>query len=99
VSEVAKYPCGSQDESGPEVVYRLELASNAKLRIRVFTDDGVDVDVYWLDGEAPATCTARADKVLDVDATAGVHRIVLDTFSSAGVPKSGRYRLTVVTVD
>lgn len=94
--EVDKYACGSQDESGPEVVYRVTLAKPTKLRIRVFADDGVDVDLHWLDGATAASCTARADRLLDVDAAAGVFHVVVDTFVTAGMPKSGAYRLTIV---
>ncbi|MEO7097465.1 MAG: SGNH/GDSL hydrolase family protein, partial [Polyangiales bacterium] len=96
IDQTDAYACGTQDESGPEVVYRVELAAAAKLRIRVFSDEGADLDVHWLDGEGASSCTARADKMLDVDAKAGVHRLVVDTFSSGGVAKVGRYRLTLV---
>lgn len=94
--EVDVYPCGPQDESGPEVVYRIDLAEPAKLRVRVFADDGADVDLHWLDGETAATCTARHDRVLDVDASAGAHRLVIDTFVASAAPKPGGYRLTIV---
>lgn len=96
VDEVDRYPCGAQDESGPEVVYQVNLAAPTKLRIRVFVDDGVDVDLHWLDGAAASTCTARADRLLDVDAAAGSHRIVVDTFVSGGAAKPGNFRLTVL---
>jgi hypothetical protein len=96
IDQTDAYPCGTQDESGPEVVYRVALAADAKLRIRVFSDEGADLDVYWLDGEGASSCVARADKTLDVDAKAGVHRLVVDTFASGGVAKVGRYRLTMV---
>jgi hypothetical protein len=94
--EVDKYPCGSQDESGPEVVYRIDLDKPAKLRIRVFADEGADVDLHWLDGATAATCTARGDRLLDVDAMAGSHRVVVDTFATGGIAKSGGYRLTIL---
>jgi len=98
VDTVDSYPsCGTQDESGPEIVYRVDLSAPTKLRVRVFADDGVDVDLHWLDSAAPSTCTARADKVLDIDATSGSHRLVVDTFVSSGVPRSGGFRLTIVT--
>jgi hypothetical protein len=96
IDQADVYACGTQDESGPEVVYRVDLAAPAKLRIRVFSDEGADLDVHWLDGDGASSCTARADKLLDVDAKAGVHRLVVDTFASGGVAKVGRYRLTMV---
>jgi hypothetical protein len=94
--EVDKYPCGPADESGPEVIYRVDLAAAQKLRIRVFVDDGVDVDLHWLDGSTAMTCTARADRILDVDAPAGSHRLVVDSFVQGGVAKAGGYRLTIL---
>jgi hypothetical protein len=96
VDEVDRYPCGSQDESGPEVVYRIDLSAPAKLRVRVFADDGVDVDLHWLDGATASTCTARADRLLDIDAAAGSHRLVVDTYVSGGTARAGNFRLTVL---
>ena len=96
IDQADSYSCGTQDESGPEVVYRVDLAAPTKLRIRVLSDEGADLDVYWLDGPAASSCVARADKVLEVDATAGSHRLVVDSFVSGGVVKSGGYRLTVL---
>jgi hypothetical protein len=96
LDEVDRYPCGSQDESGPEVVYRIDLTAPMKLRIRVFADDGVDVDLHWLDGATASTCTARADRLLDVDAASGSHRLVVDSFVSGGVVRAGNFRITVL---
>jgi len=96
VDETDRYPCGSADESGPEIVYRIDLSAPTRLRIRVFADDGVDVDVHWLDGATASTCTARADRLLDVDAAAGSHRIAIDSFVSSGTPRAGKFRLTVL---
>lgn len=90
------YACSSADESGPEVVYTLTLDKPQKLRVHVFDDDGVDVDVHWLTGATGATCAARDDKVLDLDAPAGTFRIVVDTFAAGGVEKAGAYRITVI---
>ncbi|MSP60279.1 MAG: SGNH/GDSL hydrolase family protein [Myxococcales bacterium] len=98
-SVAAVYSCGAQNEGGPEVVYRVQLAQAAKLRARVFVDDGVDVDLHWLDGPAPDRCLARADKQLDVQAGPGTYWLVADTFVSGGVARSGAYRLTLVRLD
>jgi hypothetical protein len=90
------YACSPADEGGPEIVYELTLAAPAKIRARVFVDDGVDVDLHWLDGTDAASCVARADKTLEVSAGAGTFRLVADTYVSAGKPQPGAYRLTVV---
>jgi len=91
------YACSSADESGPEIVYEITLATAQRLRARVLTDDGVDLDLHWLEGTTASTCTARADKILDVDAKPGTHRIVVDSYATGGMVKAGGYRLTVLT--
>jgi len=95
-SEVGRYSCGAQDEGGAEVVYRVRLAAATSLRARVFTDDGVDVDLHWLDAPRADGCVARADRLLDVTAGAGDHWLVVDSFVSAGVARAGGYRLTLL---
>jgi hypothetical protein len=90
------YDCAAQDESGPEIVYRLILSAPARLRARVFVDDGVDVDLHWLDGPTADRCLARADKTLELEADAGEYWLVADSYVSGGQVKAGSYRLTVV---
>jgi hypothetical protein len=97
-SALAGYACGTQDEGGGEIVYRLDLAAPARLRIRVFSDENADLDLHWLDAADAARCTARADKTLEVQAPAGTSYLVVDTFVSDGAPKAGAYRLTVVAL-
>ena len=74
-----------QDESGPEVVYRVHLDEPAEITAMVVTEGAVDVDLHVMhavDG-APA-CEARADGMLTVDLDAGEHWFVVDTFVSQG---------------
>jgi hypothetical protein len=98
VSVVSRYGSFPQDEGGPEVVYRIDLAAPAKIRARVFVDDGVDVDLHWLDAPDPARTVARADKTLDVLAPAGTFYLSADTFVASGQPRPGPYRLTVLAI-
>ena len=98
VSVVGRYGSFPQDEGGPEIVYRIELSAPTKIRARVFVDDGVDVDLHWLDSPDAARTVARADKTLDVMAPAGRFYLSADTFVAAGQPKPGPYRLTVVAL-
>lgn len=95
-STLDAYPCGTADEGGPEVVYRLSLPAPARLSIRVFDDAATDVDLHFLTSADPTSCTARADRALTVDAPAGTSFLVVDTFRKSGVPQPGRYRLTIV---
>ena len=87
------YPdCGSQDESGPEIVYRLALSSPRSVRVVVLDREGVDVDAHvLLDG----TCVERADRVVDRTIRAGELRIVVDTFAGGSGPQPGAYTLVV----
>jgi hypothetical protein len=97
--------CVGAPTSGGEIVYELDLAADTRLRIRAFGDRGsaeggprpgdVDVDLFWLDGEAPDSCAQRADRALEITAPAGKHRLVVDTASAL----SGSFRLTIVPVE
>lgn len=93
------YPgCASTaDESGPEVLYRLELARPATVRAFVVSREGVDVDVHLLsapgDGQA---CLARNDKVVVRALAAGTYWLALDTYVSGGVALRGEYLLAVL---
>jgi hypothetical protein len=92
------YSCGTQNEGGPEIVYKLELSAPTRLRARVYCDDNVDVDLHWLDGPAPTSCLARNDKTIEVTAGPGTFYLAADTFVSSGTAKSGKYRLTIVAL-
>lgn len=99
VRTVDRYPgcASSADESGPEVVYRLELPQAATVRAFVVSREGVDVDVHLLsapgDGQA---CLARNDKVVVRALDAGTYWLALDTYVSGGVELRGEYLLAVL---
>ena len=95
-SRFATYACGAQNEGGPERVYKITLGAPTMLRARVYVDTGVDTDLHWLDGPRADACVGRADKTLDVSTGAGEHWLAVDSFVSAGVPRAGGYRLTLV---
>lgn len=87
------YPdCGMQDESGPEIVYRLALPSARPVRVVALDRDGVDVDVHVL---VDGACTERADRLVDRTLPAGEVRIVIDTFVGSGGEQPGAYTLVV----
>ncbi len=96
VKVIDKYGCSSADESGPEIVYALDLPAVTHLRARVFVDEGVDVDLHALSGSAAASCLTRADKTFDLTAGPGRVYFSVDSFVAAGVEKSGGFRLTIV---
>jgi lysophospholipase L1-like esterase len=90
------YSCAPQNESGPEIVYRVDVTQAMTLRARVFVDSGVDIDVMWLSAPDKNSCIARNDKVVDLQAQPGTYWLSCDTFVSSTGPKPGAYRLTIV---
>ncbi len=99
-STMDDYPaCDSgQDESGGEVVYRLELAASTPLRMIVLDRGDVDVDLHLLGASAdPAGCLDRADRILETTLDAGTYHLVVDTYvPSDGIPRAGEYLLVVL---
>jgi hypothetical protein len=96
---IDRYPScdAGQDESGPEYVYRLELAAPTPLRMAVLDGAGVDIDLHLLGATpSPSTCLARHDRMIERTLPAGTYHLVLDTFVSAGKPLAGAYLLVVV---
>lgn len=87
----------TQNESGPENVYRIDLAAPATLRAAVFDRGEVDVDLHLLSGSLDGgRCVARGDGSLRVSLSAGTHYLVVDSFVDAGGrAHSGEYLLVV----
>jgi hypothetical protein len=97
--KLSGYGCGPADGGGPELVYRIQVdAGPKKIRARVFCDDGVDVDLYWMNGASAAACVVGADQTLDVTATAGTYLLAIDSRQASEKALSGKYRLTVVEI-
>jgi Sulfatase-modifying factor enzyme 1 len=104
-SVVGAYDCApATDEGGGEVVYRLDLADAATIRIAVddVPGDAVDVDVNLLDGPAtssPATgCLARDNLTVEQPLAAGTYWIAIDTWvDGTGTALPGPYTLSVGT--
>ena len=97
---ISKYPkchdVGStetQDESGPEEYYMVNLTEPGTLIVNVVPDDKkkTDVDVHLMDQLDADSCVARGDASTGSHFDAGIHYISVDTFGS----KSGAYQLRV----
>ena len=90
------YACKpTADESGPEIVYLVQVPEDGTLTVSVTDDDGVDIDVHVLgelDGEA---CIARDDVTATAPVSAGPVWVVADTYVSGGVPQTGSFQLTI----
>jgi hypothetical protein len=86
-----------QDESGPEHLYKLTLDGPTRLRALVLDQGDVDVDLHLLNQTATAEgCMARHDRLWEGTLGAGTYYFSLDTYVSAGVPKSGEYLFVLV---
>lgn len=96
------YPsCDSgQDESGPELFYRLDVSEKTPVRILVLDRGSVDVDVHLLSGTPTASaCIERDHRIIERTLEPGVHYLALDTFVGSGTERSGAYSLVVVECD
>lgn len=99
---ISTYPgcAATQNESGPEYVYKLTLQSRARVRALVIVRPGVDVDVHLLSGTGTmgSECVLRHDRELVLELAAGTHWFVLDTFvpAATGTPSVGEYLFVLV---
>lgn len=96
---ISTYPgcAAAQDESGPELYYRLTLPTAMNLRAAVVSLGTADIDVHLLSpGLTGADCVARNDKTVARSGATGTLHLALDTFASGGVPQRGEYLLVVV---
>jgi hypothetical protein len=98
-STLDTYPgCNAtQDESGPEVVYRLDLAEPAVVQVFVADEGDVDVDVHLLgDPSDGGSCLQREHRGFVASLEAGSWYFVVDTFvNRAAGPRSGPYLLVL----
>lgn len=90
------YSCSpSTDESGPEIVYQVELTQQAWLGVLISDGDGVDIDAHILSSLDAGACIDRghhdAGELLDP----GTYYVVADTYVSGGVEQSGAYDIFI----
>ena len=90
---VDRYGCDEEiDESGPEHVYRFDLAEERTLRFWAYGPSGADVDLHLLRSR-DRECIDRHDELLIRKLEPGRWLLVVDTFS--GDSAAGEYVLTV----
>lgn len=88
------YSCApNTNESGNEVIYRVEVPAAGFLSAAVHETSGVDVDVHILSALDDQACISRGNFHAKADVTPGTYYVVVDTFVSGGVPQEGGYRL------
>ena len=88
----------TQDESGPEVYYRLDLMEPTTLRVLLFDRGAVDIDAHILDGAGGESCLARDHQDLTISLPAGSHTLVLDTFVDEGAERAGEYIVAILAI-
>jgi hypothetical protein len=87
----------TQDESGPEYVYRLVLEEQTTVHAYVFARSPVDIDVQLLSDLDVAACLERGDRELTAELAPGTYYFVLDSFVPAdGTPRAGEYLFLVL---
>ncbi|PRQ03357.1 hypothetical protein ENSA5_16650 [Enhygromyxa salina] len=89
------------DETGPENIYRVELAELTAIRAMVLDREGVDVDLHLLDDSASeAGCIARGDRMIETTLAPGTYYFALDTFvNGQGVEQGGAYTFVVLACE
>ncbi len=88
------YPgcAATQDERGPERVYRLELTERVTLDANLVDRGDTDVDIHILaDTLDPAACRARGHQSASATVGPGTIYVVVDTFAD----HAGEYLLTL----
>ncbi len=88
----------TQDESGPEYIYRVEVAEQVTVRALVIDRGDTDIDLHLLTGEPTAgACVDRNDRTLVATLAPGTHYFSLDTFVPSGQPAAtGEYLFVLV---
>jgi hypothetical protein len=88
------YSCApSTNESGNEVVYRVEVPASGFLSAAVYETSGVDVDVHILSALDDQSCLSRGNLHAKADVTAGTYYVVIDTYG--GQANAGGYQLDI----
>jgi hypothetical protein len=88
------------DESGPEYVYRFDLAEPTPIRAAVLDREGVDIDIQLLDASASEDgCIIRHDTLIQLTLEPGSYAFALDTYVASGVEQSGAYTFVVHTCE
>jgi hypothetical protein len=88
----------AQDESGPELVYRLDLERATRIRAMVIDRGATDIDVHLMQGGSDAgSCIARDHRMVIRDLEPGTYYFNLDTWvDTSGEEKAGEYLLVVL---
>jgi hypothetical protein len=86
----------TQNESGPELFYRLDLEQASTIQASLIDGAGVDMDLHLLSGIDGDSCIERAHQGIEASLDAGTYYLVADSFVSADGEQAGEYLLTVI---
>ncbi len=92
------YSCSPDtDESGPELIWRVDLPAAGFLSAALTdnADAGVDIDVHLLSARDAAACLGRGNFDAGAHVEAGTYYVVADTFVSDGEEQSGSFSLDI----
>ncbi len=96
ISSFDAYSCASTtDESGPEVIYQVDVAQPGFLTAVVYDDTGVDVDVQILTDLDPDSCLSRGHHQAFADVPAGRFYVVVDSYANDSTVFDGPYTLEI----
>lgn len=98
-ARIDSYPgCASAaNESGREVLYRLELSQPTNVRVFVVSLGTSDIDVHLMsDTTSGQSCVVRNDKFFVRQLAAGTYFLSLDTYQSAAGVLPGEYLVGVI---
>ena len=92
-----QYPPNELNESGPEFVYRFDLAERCQVDawIDAPEPEGTDVDVHLLASLEPLQLIERGHHSAAAVLDPGRYFLVLDTYATGGGPLAGPYSLHV----
>ncbi len=91
------YACAPEtDESGPEVVYRIDVPAAGFLAAEVDVPEGVDVDLHLLDAPDPEACLDRGHWRAGAWVEPGRYWLVADSWvDSEGRVLAGEFSLSI----
>ena len=92
--KINSYPgCkATQDESGPEYIYRYKATTAHSIRAMVFDRGTVDIDVHLLGSTiSGASCIKRGHNTITAQLQPGTYHFSLDTFVKSGSATAGEY--------
>jgi hypothetical protein len=94
-ANVSRYGCRpAWNESGPEVVYRIELNQSQPLSVTLLSAD-TDLDLFLLRYAYPDSCVAAGDNSLSTQAEAGAYFLAVDGYQGA----AGNYAVRLACPD